>query len=140
VDPTNAFIGRIVQPTPAEIERVLEKSAPAWKQFIEWMVKCESVGEEEWKSSSAKYGWSLLMKKKKRTVVYLAPAVDCFRVSFVLGPRAVEAARESDLPPDTKKAIEDAPRYSEGTGVRFVVRYLKDLEPLRTLVQIKLAN
>lgn len=140
MDPENAFIGRTDQPSSAEIEKALGKSVPAWKQFVEWLVKSESVIDQEWQSYSPKYGWALRMKKKKRTIVYLAPALGCFRVSFVLGPRAVEAARESDLPEDTKKAIEEAPRYPEGTGVRFVAKYLKDLEPLRALVRIKLAN
>jgi hypothetical protein len=80
------------------------------------------------------------MKRKKRTIVYLGPSLGCFQVSFVLGPRAVEAARESELPESVVKAINEAPRYAEGTGVRFVVSSTRDLEPLRTLVHIKLAN
>jgi hypothetical protein len=136
----NAFIGHKDQPTSKEVEVALGKSAKAWNEFVNWIVKDVSVTEQEWQSVSPKYGWGLRMKKKKRTIVYLGPSLGCFRVAFVLGLRAVEAARASDLPESVVKVINAAPRYAEGTGVRFVVRSPRDLVPLRTLVHIKLAN
>jgi len=136
----NAFIGRRDQPMPKEVEAALGKSAKVWDEFVSWIVKDVSVTEQEWQSVSPKYGSALRMKRKKRTIVYLGPSLGCFQVSFVLGPRAVEAARESDLPEGAVQAINAAQRYAEGTGVRFVVSSLEDLAPLRTLVQIKLAN
>ena len=140
MEPQNAFIGRKDRPTPKEIEGALGKSAKVWNEFVNWIVKDVGATEQEWQSVSTKYGWALRVKRKKRTIVYLGPLEGCFRVAFVLGPRAVEAARESDLPESVVKAINEAPRYAEGTGVRFVVSSTKDLAPLRTLVHIKLAN
>ena len=140
MEPQNAFIGRKDKPTPKEIEAALGKSAKVWNEFVNWIVKDVSVTEQEWQSVSPKYGWALRMKRKKRTIVYLGPSLGCFRVAFVLGPRAVEAARESNLPESVVKEINASPRYAESTGVRFSVSSLKDLAPLRALVHIKLAN
>lgn len=140
MEPQNAFIGRKDKPTPKEIEGALGKSAKVWNEFVNWIVKDVGITEQEWQSVSPKYGWALRMKRKKRTIVYLGPSLGCFSVGFVLGPRAVEAVRESDLPESVVKEINAAPHYAEGTGVRFVVSSLKDLAPLRTLVHIKLAN
>jgi hypothetical protein len=135
----NAFIGKTTQPSETEITAALGLTAALWKQLVGWLAEQE-VAEQEWKSSSAKYGWSLLLKLKKRTIVYLGPCNGCFRVSFVLGDRAVAAARQGDLSKPTLKLIDEAPCYAEGTGVRLMVKAPKDLAAVRKLALIKLAN
>ena len=136
---TNAFIGRIAQPTDAEIASALGPALDLWRLFIDWLSK-QGVREQEWKSSSTKYGWSLRMKLKKRTIVYLGPCAGCFRVAFVLGNRAVEAASKSDLPRSVKEAIEASPRYAEGTGLLLFVRHVNDLPAIKQLVDIKMTH
>lgn len=135
----NAFLAHPAQPTPAEVSASLGASDNLWQQFVQWVAK-QGAQEEEWKSYSEKYGWSLRLKRKKRTIVYLAPCAGCFRISFLLGDRAVTAAKQSSLSKRTLSAIEKARRYAEGTAVSFVVRQAKDLASARKLVQIKLAN
>ena len=136
----NALIGMTAQPTEAEVAAVLDKSAPVWTEFVRWMADVQGVAEQEGKSSSPKYGWSLRLKRKKRTIVYLGPCKGCFRVAFVLGDRAVEAARACGLPKPVLHALEEAPHYSEGTGLRLLVKARKDLAAVRKLVLVKLAN
>lgn len=136
---TNAFIGRIAQPTADEISTALGSTATVWIELVGWLAKQGAV-EQEWKSSSAKYGWSLLLKKKKRTILYIGPCDGCFRASLVLGDRAVAAARQSDLSSSALKLLDEAPRYAEGTGLRLIVKSLKDLPTIRKLALIKLAN
>jgi hypothetical protein len=77
---------------------------------------------------------------KKRNIVYLGPCAGCFRVAFVLGDKAVAAARKSDLAKSTLKIIDEAPRYAEGTGVRLIVKAEKDLGAIKKLALIKMAN
>jgi hypothetical protein len=96
--------------------------------------------DEEWKSISPKYGWSLRLKLKKRTIVQLSPCDRCFRVAFILGDRAVKVTRQSDLPKSTFKIIHDAPHHAEGTGVRLEAKKPGDLGAIRKLALIKLAN
>jgi len=109
------------------------------KLLVAWMAE-QGAGESEWKSSGAKYGWSLRLKVKKRNIVYLSPCDGCFRVAFILGDRAVTAARKSDLAKSTQKIIDEAPRYPEGTGVRLMVKAAKDLASIKKLAMIKMAN
>lgn len=136
----NAFIGITAQPTEEEVAAVLDKSAAFWTEFLHWMADEQGVGELEWKSLSPKYGWSLRLKRKKRTIVYLGPCKGCFRVSFVLGDRAVEAARTCGLPKPVLKALGEARRYAEGTGVRMIIKESKDLAAVRKLALVKLVN
>ena len=108
--------------------------------MVDWLATEHNVAEQEWKSISLKYGWSLRLKLKKRTIVHLGPCQGCFRAVFILGDRAVEAARRSDLSKSVIKAISEATRYAEGTGIRLMVKGSKDLAPIRKLAIIKLAN
>jgi hypothetical protein len=136
----NAFIGKTQKPSAQEIIEALGPSAETWKQFVDWLAHEQGVALEEWKSISPKYGWSLRLKLKKRTIVHLSPCDRCFRVAFILGNRAVKAARQSDLPKPVLKIIHDAPHYAEGTGVRLEVKKAADLAAIRKLALIKLAN
>jgi Protein of unknown function (DUF3788) len=139
MDIPNAFIGRTTQPAAKDIVSKLGASSKAWTQLIEWLQK-QGIACNEWHSISPKYGWSLLAVLKKRRIVYLGPCDSCFRASFVLGDKAIAAARASDLPSSILKAIADARRYAEGTGVQLMVSTRKDLPAIRKLIEIKLEN
>ena len=137
----NAFIGHVEQPTQDEVRRALGDAADVWQKLVDWLAEKHNVRELEWKYSGAKYGWSLRPKLKKRTIVHLSPCEGCFRVAFVLGDRAVAAARaRRDLGRAAIQALTEATKYPEGTGVRFVVDKASDLAGIRKLAEIKLAN
>lgn len=136
----NAFVGRTSRPTLEEVRAALGPSAAAWNTFVQWIEQEKGVTTEEWKSDAPKYGWSLRLKRKDRTIVYLVPCDGCFRVAFVLGGRAMEAVRHTRFPSKVAETIADSPHYREGTGVRLIVKRPADLPPIRKLAEIKLAN
>lgn len=139
MDLPNAFVGRKTPPTEKEVTTALGPSSSAWKDLLSWL-KAQSIEDKEWHSVSPKYGWALHPEIKKRRILYLGPREGCFCASFVLGDKAVAAARASDLPKSVVKDIAEAKRYAEGTGVHLWVRTIKDLAPIKKLVEIKLAN
>ncbi len=67
---------------------------------------------KKWHSVSPKYGWALRPRLKSRNILYMGPCVGGFRVSFVLGDRAVEAPA-SDLPKSILQEIAGSKRYAE---------------------------
>jgi uncharacterized protein DUF3788 len=140
MDIPNAFIGKAKKPAATELTAALDSSAGAWKQFVAWLAEEHGVNVQEWKSISPKFGWSLQLKRKKRTIVHLSPCNHCFRVTIILGSKAVKTARQSSLPKSVIQAIFDAPRHTEGTGVRLVVKRTADLPAIHKLVAIKLAS
>jgi hypothetical protein len=139
METVNAFIGKTTRPTEAEVEAALGATVALWKQLVGWMAE-QGAAIQEWNSYSPKAGWALRLKHKKRNIVYLGPCDGCFRVAFVLGDKAVAAARKSDLAKSTLKILDEAPRYPEGTGVRLMVKAAKDLAAIKKLAQIKMAN
>jgi hypothetical protein len=107
--------------------------------LVEWLAD-HGVTEQDWKSFSLKYGWSLRLKLKKRTIIHLSPCTGCFRAAFILGDKAVAAVRKSDVSKEVLRLLNAATRYVEGTGIRLVVKQKKDLAAIRKLAEIKLAN
>jgi hypothetical protein len=108
--------------------------------LVSELAKEHEVTEREWNSYSKKAGWSLRLKRKKRVIVYLAPCRGCFRVAFILGDKAVKAAREVKLPARVLKIIDEAPHYAEGTGVRLEVKTVADVVVVKRLAAVKLQN
>lgn len=135
----NAFIGHVDMPTAVEVDRALGQAAPLWHELVEWAHTHGAEGEE-WKSYSPKYGWSLRLQHKKRNIVHMAPCEGCLNVAFILGDRAVAAARQLRLPKRVLQELEHAPRYPEGTGLRLTVRKHSDLPAIEKLAAIKLEN
>jgi hypothetical protein len=139
MDFPNAFVDRKTPPSAKDLAATLGDSREAWKELTVWLTG-KGISCQEWHSISPKYGWALRPKLKSRNILYMSPCAGCFRVSLVLGNRAVAAARASDLPMAVLKEIAAARRYAEGTGVRLLVKTAEDLAPVRTLVEIKLQN
>jgi hypothetical protein len=141
VDLLNAFIGKAGQPSPEEVAEALGPAAAPWNELIRWMASEAGVSTQEWSGIYVhKYGWSLKLKRKKRTIVHLAPCDGCFRAAFILSDKAMAAAKEAKFPKKIEQALAEAPRYPEGNGLRLVVTRAADLAPIRKLAEIKLAN
>ncbi len=140
MDAPNAFIGKTTMPSHAELSATLGPTAVLWEELKDSLANEQGIKDQEWNSLKPKYGWMLLFKLKKRRIVYLGPCAGCFRVSFLLGDKAVAAARASRLPKRVLKLLDEAPHYPEGTGLRLLVKTARDLPAIRKLAQIKLAN
>lgn len=134
------FDDKSKQPKDRELAETLGKTKRLWDDLKDHVAKECAPITKEWKFYGQKYGWSFLLKRKKRTMLYLIPCKGYYMVAFVFGDRAVKAAHESNLPESIVKAINDAKRYVEGTGFRLKVESKKDLDSIRRLVTIKMAN
>jgi hypothetical protein len=136
----NAFIGRTEPPTERALAAALGAAKPFWDAIVEEMARELGLAEREWKSYGVKYGWAFRLKKGKRNIVHLAPGQGSFEVLFILGDRAVSAARAGKLGARATKLFDAAPRYPEGTGLRFEVRSARDIPLIKKLAKIKLEN
>jgi hypothetical protein len=132
----NAFIGRTKPPTDDELSAELGAARVLWDELLAEL----ALPIQEWNSYSPKAGWSLKLKLGKRTIVYLAPCHGRFRVAFILGAKAMEAARQCKWSKAVIKILDEAPHYPEGTGVRLEITARKDLAVVKKLAEVKLAN
>jgi len=136
----NAFIGRPEAPTEADLETALGPTKPVWDALIADLATQHDVTVHEWKSYSAKSGWALRLLRKKRTIVWLTPCTGYLLATFILGDKALHAAREGTLPANARQALDQAQKYPEGTGVRLEIKGPKDIPAVKKLAIAKLQN
>jgi len=136
----NPFVDFPHPPEPADIQRALGRSAAAWNALRTNISEHFGQVTENWAVPAKKYGWSLRLKLKKRTILHLGPRSKHFIVVLILGEKAVAALRESKLPPEVVTMVEHAKRFPEGRVVRFEIRSKKDTEVVEALAKIKMDN
>jgi hypothetical protein len=136
----NAFLDRTTPPSDADLQEALGRARPLWDQLLAELASEHDVRTREWKSYGARSGWSLRLMRGKRTIVWLVPYAGCFQVAFIFGDKAVTAIRQSTMPARVLRMLGDAPRYPEGTGLRFQVKAVKDVALVKTLAAIKLQH
>jgi hypothetical protein len=136
----NAFAGQASVPTKADLAAALGRTKPVWDKLIATLAEECGVTTTEWRCYSVKTGWSLRLKRGKRTIVWFSPCPACFRVTFILGAKALQAARESGLSAAGLQALDRAVKYPEGTGVRVLIKSAKDAGVVKKLALAKIEN
>lgn len=131
-----AFEDETKIPDDKALAKGLGVSKALWDEIVAHIAAAHGPVTEAWGFYKA---WSLRLKRKDRTILYLLPGEGSFRCAFVFGGKATEAARQAKLPKAVLKAIDEAPVYAEGRGFRLEVRTPRDVEAVKTLAAIKMA-
>ncbi len=124
-------------PDEKALAKGLGASKTLWNEFVRHIAAEYSPVTEAWGFYKS---WSLRLKRKDRTIVYLLPREGRFQCAFVFGGKATEAARQAKLPKAVMKAIDEAPVYAEGRGFRLDVRTERDIGVMKILAGIKMAT
>lgn len=136
----SAFDDKAHPPTEEDIRIVLGKAHSLWLKLQHYVESEYAPISSEWGYSGKAYGWGLRLKTPMRAVLYMTPCPSYFLVSFALGEKAVTAAEASKLSSQVLDLIDNAPRYAEGRGVRLEVRSAAELNQVKLLAAIKMAN
>ena len=133
----NAFLGKTTRPSDSDLEKALGLAKPLWDQLVAELASEQGVTTREWTSYSASTGWSLRLKRGTRTIVWLVPYAGCFQVLFIFGEKALTAIRQTAIPARVRRLLDEAPKYPEGTGLRFLIKTAKEVALVKTLAAIK---
>lgn len=136
----SAFDDRSKRPAASDLEASLGRTTAHWDDLIAHLAATYTPLDQSWNFAGPKWGWSLRLKQRKRTILYMTPLEGHFLVGFALGEKAVEAAHRSDLPDAVLAVIDEARRYVEGRAVRIEVRTRKDLESTKSLAAVKMES
>lgn len=128
------------QPKDSDLVEALAETQRYWDDLKSILVENFQPLSADWGFSGKKWGWSLRIKQKARTLLYMTPRGGHFVVGFALGQKAVDAAHATDLPRSVLELIDAAPKYAEGRGVRLEVRTDDDLRSVVRLADVKMAN
>ena len=136
----SAFHDKSTTPSDTDLSLVLGRTKTHWDNLITHIASEYPPLESTWGYAGAKWGWSLRLKQKKRTVLYMTPCRKHFLVGFALGEKAVKAAQNVPLPDEVLTIIDEAPRYAEGRGVRIEIRNKTGLGYAKQVADVKMAN
>lgn len=131
------FEDKTKQPEDAVLRDALRSTKGFWDDLISQLVQEYEPVTQAWGFYKS---WSLRLKRKKRTILYMIPQAGHFLCAFVFGGKATEAARCAGLPNEVLRTIDDARVYAEGRGFRLEVRNKNDLAVMLKLAAIKMAN
>jgi hypothetical protein len=124
---------------------VLFRSAPQFAKAVgvrsrywkELKLHVHAPVVEEWKYYGKTIGWTLKLFLGKRNLCFVTACDRYFAISFVLGDKAVEAAKASALPVELVQQLVNARKYVEGRGIRIEVKSRRTLEHAKMLFDIK---
>lgn len=136
----SAFDNKSKEPKSSDLKVTLGRTSTHWDSLNSHIAAQYEPLDETWQFAGVRWGWSLRLRHKKRTVLYMTPCKGHFLVGFVLGEKAVKAAHDSALPEAILQAIDAAPKYAEGRGVRVPIKNKNDLEIAKILAAIKMKN
>ena len=134
---TSVFSDKAVMPSESMLRAALAGAKALWDDLDAMITQSHKDVKKEWKCYSKKAGWSLLFKEQKRTLLYFVPQEGYFKVWFVFGDRAAQAAKQAALPKHVIEAIESAASHVEGRLFSVDVKETKDLHTVRMLLEIK---
>ncbi len=138
---SSIYMDKSHPPNDDELVADLGRSGRIWEDIKQTLAANYPPLTEEWTYSGAKHGWSLRLKQKKRAIVYLIPGRKCFTTTFVLGDKAIAAARDQqDLPQELEEILKSAPKFPEGRAVRLEIKTKKDAVLLPTISAIKMGK
>jgi len=126
------FAEKKVIPSEAVLNESLKDNRGLWDKMI-----ALSGGSGEWKFYTKAAGWTYQVKHGKRALFYMIPKDGLFRLIFVYGKRAVEAAKSAGLPEQVMKDLLEAKVYAEGRSVSVTVNDDYDMDTAQKLLKLK---
>lgn len=136
----SVFDDKSREPGEAAIDQVLSGRQELWKALVDLPTTMVDTVTREWSFYSKKSGWVLLLKRKKQTICTVIPKEDEFVVVFLFPERAVQAARETELPEPVVRSIDEAKTYKVGRPFNVSVKSDADLDPVRKLMVVKVES
>jgi hypothetical protein len=134
------FADKSTTPDEAALSQALGSSFKRWTELKDRIVKQYDLPVVTWMWGGKKGGWYLKLANKKRSALFMGPDEGHFRAALLFNEKAVEAARQSDLPNEIIDLIANAPKYPEGRAVRLKVKTIADARLVEKIVAVKMAS
>lgn len=117
-DPTVVFPLTSDPPDEADLEAALGDAAEPIQAFLAELRSQLPAATVEWKFS-ARSGWYQIHLLKKRRLFYLIPQRNDFRLSLILGGKALALLKAGPYARQTTLLLKTAQHYPEGTAFSF---------------------
>lgn len=137
---TSVFMDLANTPVTSDLEIPLGKTFSVWMEIRDFVFEKYPKAIDEWHVSVKKFGWSFRIKDKKRAIIYLSPRPGFFWVTMVFGQKATDQILVSDISQQIKEELMSSKVYMEGRVIRLDVLDGTNVNDIKKLVEIKIAN
>ena len=138
LDPNAAFPDKAPQPTEFDLATALGHAFGPLAKVLERLRTAHPDAKSEWKYSP-RSGWHLIYSRKKRRLFYLIPTRGDFRLSLILGGKAIAALQAGPVAREMPALLKEAKRYPEGTAFSFTGATI-DVELAVALLEAKIEH
>lgn len=138
LDPNAAFPDSRRKPASSELSALPGRAYARLDKALAQIRLAHPELTVEW-SYSPRVGWHQIYLRKKRRILYLVPARNDFRVSMLVGDKAIADAGNGPAGGKIRALLAGAKRWPEGTSFSFDRRTL-DPGVLSALVEGKIAH
>ena len=124
------------KPTNKDFEKRVGKKVKLWRELRTYISKhydhepVLSIGKKD-------YDWTIRYRRSGKTLVTLSPEENDFCVLVVLGKAEVEKVKNATLNIFVKNVFVKAKQYHDGRWLFIRPRNNKDIESIKTLLNIK---
>jgi hypothetical protein len=137
LDPNAAFPDEMREPAESDLPGALGRAFGPLAKVLEHLRAAHPDVSPEWKYSP-RAGWHLIYSRKKRRLFYLIPTRDDFRLSLILGGKAIATLQAGPCAKKMPALLKEARRYPEGTAFIFTGATL-DVAVAVALLEAKIA-
>jgi hypothetical protein len=138
LDPDAAFPDERRKPAEADLPGVLGRAYAPLAKVLDRLRSAHPEVASEWKYSP-RSGWHLIFSLKQRRLFYLVLIHGGFRLSLILGGKAIAAMQAGPRAQQMPPLLKAAKRYPEGTAFSFD-RETLDTELTIALLEAKIAH
>jgi hypothetical protein len=138
LSPNAAFPDEKRPPAESDLPGALGRAFVPLAKVLESHRAAHPDVASEWKYSP-RSGWHLIFSRKKRRIFYLIPTRDDFRLSLILGDRAIGALQTGPCAKKMPALLKEAKRYPEGTAFNFTSATL-DIDVAAAFLEVKIAH
>lgn len=138
LDPAAAFPDEKRPPAESDLPGALGRAFAPLAKVLARLRSAHPDVAAEWKYSP-RAGWHLIYSRKKRRLFYLVPTRGSFRLSLILGDKAIAALQAGPCAKPMPALLRQAKRYPEGTAFTFTAATV-DTELTVALLEAKLAH
>jgi hypothetical protein len=133
-----AFPDEKRQPTESDLPGALGPAFGPLAKVLERLRAAHPDIAPEWKYSP-RAGWHMIFSRKKRRIFYLVPTRGDFRLSLILGGKAIAALQAGPCTRKMPALLKEAKRYPEGTAFTFTGATL-EVDLASALLEAKIEN
>ena len=126
-------------PTEEVIFSHIGKSKIYWESIFMHIHTNHPDFSEEWRYYNDGKSWLLKVTKKKKTIFWLSIYKDLFRITFYFGDKAEAVIIESSISDRLKEEFKNGKRYGKIRGLTIAISSDKDIESVKSLINVKLS-